>query len=151
MKSATSMTSILVDTNVLVYAYDPRDAAKNTRAQHLLQALRQSRRGILSVQTLAEFMRATQKLAIPPRTAMQYVQAFASSWPVLNLTPPVVLEAARGVSDHVLSYYDAQIWAVARLNQIGVVFSEDFNNGSTLEGVRFVNPFAEEFVVEQWV
>jgi predicted nucleic acid-binding protein len=40
---------------------------------------------------------------------------------------------------------------VARLNQIGVVFSEDFNNGSTLEGVRFVNPFAEEFVVEQWV
>ena len=150
MKSATSMTSILVDTNVLVYAYDPRDAAKNTRAQHLLQALRQSRRGILSVQTLAEFMRATQKLAIPPRTAMQYVQAFASSWPVLNLTPPVVLEAARGVSDHVLSYYDAQIWAVARLNQIGVVFSEDFNNGSTLEGVRFVNPFAEEFVLEQW-
>lgn len=82
---------------------------------------------------------------------MQYVQAFASSWPVLNLTPPVVLEAARGVSDHVLSYYDAQIWAVARLNQIGVVFSEDFNNGSTLEGVRFVNPFAEEFAVEQWV
>lgn len=150
MKSATSMTSILVDTNVLVYAYDPRDAAKNTRAQHLLQALRQSRRGILSVQTLAEFMRATQKLAIPPRTAMQYVQAFASSWPVLNLTPPVVLEAARGVSDHVLSYYDAQIWAMARLNQIGVVFSEDFNNGSTLEGVRFVNPFAEEFVLEQW-
>ena len=145
------MTSILVDTNVLVYAYDPRDAAKNTRAQHLLQELRQSRRGILSVQTLAEFMRATQKLAIPPRTAMQYVQAFASSWPVLNLTPPVVLEAARGVSDHVLSYYDAQIWAVARLNQIGVVFSEDFNNGSTLEGVRFVNPFAEEFAVEQWV
>lgn len=150
MKSATSMTSILVDTNVLVYAYDPRDAAKNTRAQHLLQALRQSRRGILSVQTLAEFMRATQKLAIPPRTAMQYVQAIASSWPVLNLTPPVVLEAARGVSDHVLSYYDAQIWAMARLNQIGVVFSEDFNNGSTLEGVRFVNPFAEEFVLEQW-
>lgn len=150
MKSATSMTSILVDTNILVYAYDPRDATKNAQAQHLLQALRQSRRGILSVQTLAEFMRATQKLAIPPRTAMQYVQAFASSWPVLNLTPPVVLEAARGVSDHVLSYYDAQIWAVARLNQIGVVFSEDFNNGSTLEGVRFVNPFAEEFVLEQW-
>ncbi|MBP8291917.1 MAG: PIN domain-containing protein [Caldilineaceae bacterium] len=151
MKSTASMTSILVDTNILVYAYDPRDATKNAQAQHLLQALRQSRRGILSVQTLAEFMRATQKLAIPPRTAMQYLQAFAASWPVLNLTPPVVLEAARGVSDYVLSYYDAQIWAVARLNQIGVVFSEDFNNGSTLEGVRFVNPFAEKFVVEQWV
>ena len=145
------MMSILVDTNVLVYAYDPRDVAKNAQAQHLLKALRQTKRGVLSVQTLAEFMRATQKLAIPARTAMGYVQAFAASWMILNLTPQVVLEAARGVSDHSLAYYDAQIWAMARLNQIGVIFSEDFNSGATLEGVRFINPFAAGFAVETWM
>jgi len=49
-----------------------------------------------------------------------------------------------------LAYYDAQIWAAARLNQIPVVFSEDFNSGSTLEGVQFVNPFASDFVLETW-
>jgi len=37
--------------------------------------------------------------------------------------------------------WDAQIWAAARLNQIPVVVSEDFNSGSMTEGVRFVNPF----------
>ena len=40
----------------------------------------------------------------------------------------VMLEALREVRDHQLSYYDAQIWAAARLNQVPVIFSEDFNS-----------------------
>ncbi|GIK71207.1 MAG: twitching motility protein PilT [Chloroflexota bacterium] len=144
------MKSILVDTNLLVYAYDPRDKARNERAQQVLQRLRQSRRGVMSVQSLAEFMRASQKLAMSPDEALRIVQAFALSWPILDLTPALVLEAGRGVSQYMLAYYDAQVWAAARLNQIGVIFSEDFNPGSILEGVRTVNPFAEEFVIEAW-
>lgn len=49
--------------------------------------------------------------------------------------------------DHQLAFYDAQIWAAARLNQIPAVFSEDFQDGRTLEGVQFVNPFSETFDV----
>ena len=63
----------------------------------------------------------------------------------------VVLEAGRGVRDHHLSYYDAQIWAAARLNQVPLVFSEDFQDGRVLEGVRFVNPFTPGFVLESWL
>jgi predicted nucleic acid-binding protein len=48
-------------------------------------------------------------------------------------------------------YYDAQIWAVARLNQVTTIFSEDFNDGQVVEGVRFVNPFAAGFLLEDWV
>jgi len=58
--------------------------------------------------------------------------------------------AGRGVRDHKLSYYDAQVWATARLNQVPVVFSEDFRDGSILEGVRFVNPFSPKFLLEKW-
>ena len=144
------MTAILVDTNILVYAYDPRDATKHVQAQQVLQRLRQIRRGMMSVQSLAEFMRASQKLSISSVDAQRYVQAFAASWPILDLTPAIVLEAGRGVSVHALAYYDAQIWATARLNQISVIFSEDFNSGSILEGVRFVNPFATGFVLDAW-
>jgi predicted nucleic acid-binding protein len=54
---------------------------------------------------------------------------------VLPLTGPVALEALRGVREHLLSYYDAQIWAVARLGQVGAVLSEDFNLGAVLDGV----------------
>lgn len=41
--------------------------------------------------------------------------------------------------------------ATARLNQISVVFSEDFNPGWITEGVRFVNPFAADFQIETWL
>ena len=68
-----------------------------------------------------------------------------------HVTSLVVLEAARGVQDHQLAYYDAQVWATARLNQIPVIFSEDFTSGTTLEGVRFVDPFAADFAIETWV
>jgi predicted nucleic acid-binding protein len=44
-----------------------------------------------------------------------------------------------------LSFWDAQIWAAARLHRIPVVLSEDFNPGAVIEGVRFVDPFGEDF------
>jgi tryptophan synthase beta chain len=40
----------------------------------------------------------------------------------------------RGARDHKLSYFDAQLWACAKLNQIPEIFSEDFQDGQILEG-----------------
>jgi predicted nucleic acid-binding protein len=54
-------------------------------------------------------------------------------------------------NDHRLSYYDAHIWAAAHLNQVPVLFSEDFQDGQVLEGVRFINPFAECFDIEKFI
>ena len=48
------------------------------------------------------------------------------------------------------SLWDAQIWAVARLNHISVVLTEDFNPGAVIEGVRFVDPFADDFRLQDW-
>ena len=64
---------------------------------------------------------------------------------MLAVTPLVVLEAARGVSTHRLHYWDAQVWATARLNQIPVVLTEDFAHGRVLEGVQFLDPFSPAF------
>ena len=80
---------------------------------------------------------------------MVQIDAWLSVFPIFNLTPQIVLEAIRGVRDHKLSYYVAQIWASARLNQVPVIFSEDFQDGQTLEGIRFINPFAGQFVIDK--
>jgi len=90
----------------------------------------------------------------PPMTveeAYERIQNFLLAWEVLDLTGPIVLEAVRGVRDYKMSYWDAQIWALARLHQIKVIFSENFNVGSVIEGVRFVNPFAENFDLGSWI
>jgi predicted nucleic acid-binding protein len=57
----------------------------------------------------------------------------------------IVCEAIRGVKEHHFSYWDAQIWASARLNQIGMILSEDYAHNSLVEGVRFINPLLPDF------
>ena len=147
------MAVVLVDTNVLVYAHDRGEPAKQEQAISVLDALEVTGNGRLTAQVLGEFFRATTKppaLMLTQEQAQQQIDNFIASWTILDTTAMVVQEAVRGVRTHHLSYYDAQVWAAARLNQIGVVFSEDFAEGSTLEGVRFVNPFSDRFVREAW-
>ena len=148
------MSPILIDTNLLIYLYDPNQPAKQNQSKRVLEQLELTRSGRLSVQALAEFFSvATRKLvpSLTPAGALEQVNLFIRLWPVFDLTPMIVLEAGRGVRNHKLSYYDAQVWATARLNQVPIVFSEDFHDGSILEGVRFVNPFSSEFVLEKWL
>ncbi len=148
------MPPILVDTNVLVYFYDQNSPEKQERANLVLDQLQQAGLGRLSTQALAEFVNAAMRKLDPPLTAaqaMQQVSMFSTAWPILDLTPQIVLEATRGVRDHGLSYYDSQMWATARLNQIPVIFSEDFQDGQVLEGVRFANPFTARFDVDAWL
>lgn len=148
------MPLILMDTNLLVYLYDQKHPKRQAQSQRVLEQLELSRNGRLSVQSLAEFFSvATRKLSpnLTAAEALHQIDLFLRLWPVFDLTPMVVLEAGRGVRDHHLSYYDAQIWAAAHLNQVPLVFSEDFQDGNVLEGVRFVNPFTPGFVLESWL
>lgn len=148
------MAHILIDTNLLVNLFDQNEPEKMTRAREVLGVLEATQFGCLSVQNLSEFVNTVTRKLSPPMSfeqARQQVSLFGQMWTVFDLTPMIVLEAARGVQDHQLSYYDAQIWAAARLNQITLVFSEDFQDGALLEGVRFVNPFSSDFDLARWV
>src|SRR5438045_9000801 len=139
------MAAILVDTNVLVYAHDRGEHEKQARAIEVLDHLQVTNSGWLSIQCLSEFFNIATHGRRPILTggeAERQVELMSQTWRILNLTSTVVLEAIRGVRVHQLAYWDAQIWALARLNQIPVIFTEDFNVGATLEGVRFINPFA---------
>lgn len=139
---------ILIDTNVLVYAYDRSEPKKQKRALEVLRHFHRTGTAVLSTQVLGELFSAlTRKIAKPfkPEVARKRVERYLASWPVLPLTPAVVQEAVRGAASHRLRYYDAQIWATARLNQLPIILSEDFSAGSLLEGVKFVNPFAALF------
>jgi predicted nucleic acid-binding protein len=148
------MAAILIDTNVLVYAHDRGEFAKQECAMDTLERLQLSGTGRLSVQCLAEFFWATTRGPQPKLTvaeAQMQVERLVRAFPVLDVTPLIVLEATRGARDRGMAYWDAQIWATARLCQVSVVFSEDFSSGSVVEGIRFVNPFAGDFRLEDWM
>jgi predicted nucleic acid-binding protein len=138
----------LLDTNLLVYALDQREPVKRERAREVLRRVGGAGSAALPAQVLSEFANTCLKKLEPrpdPEAIRREVERLLLAFPVLPLTGPVVLEALRGVREHLLSYYAAQVWAVARLGQVAVVLSEDFNPGAVLDGVSFANPLEPAF------
>ena len=141
----------LIDTNILIYAHDHDEPAKRSAARATLGALQRVENGAVSAQVLAEFfVAATRRFANAAHTldVVSQTRLYADVFTVYDTTADVVAEALRGVERYQFPYYDAQIWAVALLNHIPFVLSEDFNGGCTIEGVRFVNPLVEGFDLE---
>lgn len=147
------MDQVLIDTNILIYAHQPSETIKYDRSVQLLETLAKSGSGRLSAQILGEFLSATTRGRRPILSindALRQATLLADAFPPFDLTGLIVLEAGRGVREHRLSYFDAQIWASARLNQVPVILTEDFTNGRRLEGVQFLNPLLPSFDPARW-
>lgn len=143
--------NFLLDTNLLVYTMDPREPEKRIRARQIVEHLIRRRNAVLPSQALSEFCNVCLRKVRPrltPEEVEREVGKLIETFPVIPLTAGIPLEALRGVRVHRMAYYDAQIWAFARLGQIANVLSEDFNPGATIEGVAFLDPLREGFEVE---
>jgi predicted nucleic acid-binding protein len=104
--------SILIDTNVLVYAYDRSEPVKQAQAVRVLDYLSSRYQGVLSTPVLAEFfVSVTREISAPLSIEQAYtsIENYLAAWPVLDMTGPIVLEAVRGVRFYQFRYYDAQI------------------------------------------
>jgi predicted nucleic acid-binding protein len=144
---------VLIDTNVLVYLYDESVPKKQREARLVLRGIADAGVGVVSTQVLSEFFSVvTRRLRpkLPLELAQAELERHTRVWDVVSVTAPIIVAAARGVRDHQLSFWDAQLWAAAKLNQVDTILSEDFQAGSVLGGVRFVNPFAADFQEPGW-
>jgi len=142
---------VIVDTSVLVYTQDADDLTRHNQAIGVLDQLVERGCAVLTSQVLAEyFVTVTRRFSdrLDADLAAQQVEDFSDAMPVLDTSLAVILEALRGVVRYRMSYYDAQVWASARLNGIDTVLSEDFQDGQQIEGVRFVDPFSPAFNAE---
>ena len=138
----------LIDSNLLVYAVDPRDRSKQERALASLAGVRAANLGALSPQILGEFFVVVTRRLPAPLTiteAERMVNDYVRSWIVYDLTAAVVAKAIAGLKRYQFAYWDALIWATAEEHQLAYVLSEDFNAGAVLGDVRFLNPFHPSF------
>jgi predicted nucleic acid-binding protein len=140
----------LLDTNVLVYLIDSADPKRQARAGAVFSAS-VAAEAACSAQALSEFASVALRKFTPhltPRDVSQIIQKFDRILSVYPVTPATVLEALRGCDRYQFSFFDAQMWATARLHQVPVILTEDGNDGALMEGVRYVNPFSENFDLE---
>jgi predicted nucleic acid-binding protein len=140
--------NFFLDTNILAYVYDAKDVAKRERAGRVVEILGASGDAAISTQVLGELYSSLTRgrgLNIPHEVAEASIQRYLQSWTVFQVAPLHILEAMRGVREHKLSYYDALIWATARLNGVPYILSEDGQDGRNIDGVRTLNPLSLDF------
>ena len=95
----------------------------------------------MTTQVLGEFFTVvTRKIpsVLSAGDAVSQIRSHLSLWTVIELTGILVLDAAIGVRDHKMSFWDAQIWAAASANRIPVVLSEDISGYTRLTVLPFV-------------
>ena len=136
------MNLAFFDTNILIYADDPSLPDKQKRADDLLAGHLEHGMAAVSLQVLQEYYATvTGKLGVAPDFAQRRVEIFSSA----NVVRFEVKDVLAAIELHRLvriSFWDALIVHAARLSGAGVLYSEDFQHGSNLGGVRIVNPFA---------
>lgn len=138
------MTAALVDTNIAVYAYDPAEPQKGSRARDFLRELSQCEELFLSTQVLNEFTAVLLRRSRGSKTVgeiLETTRELSSLGPVLPLTARMTWLALQAVAEHSFSFWDALIWATAKVYGLSRVYSEDFQHGRILDGVQFINPF----------
>lgn len=135
-----------VDTNVLLYAYDPAAGDRHETARTLVDRLWRERRGALSIQVLQEFyVNVTRKAAKPmtPESAAERLKSL-SRWRVHSPLPDDVVAAATWSTRYQLSFWDAMIVRSAAELRCETLWTEDLSDGQVIEGVRLQNPFGAE-------
>lgn len=132
-----------VDTNVLVYARDASDAAKQERAARWVRHLWEEETGRISFQVLHEYyMTTTRKLrpGLSPEAARSDVRDLLAWDPVAADGP--LIESAWSIEQRFdLSFWDAMIVASAHATRCDVLLTEDLQHGADLDGVTVMDPF----------
>jgi predicted nucleic acid-binding protein len=130
---------VFFDTNILIYAVT-KDDPRSAQAEELLAS-----GGVLSVQILNEFVSvALRKIRMPWTDVREALDAFRDLCPSpLPITMEVHETALKIAQTHGYGIYDALVVAAALEARCATLYSEDLQDGQTIEGQLTIrNPFA---------
>ncbi len=142
---------VLVDTNVWINAVDPREQAKGRIANRLIEGLMAADLVAITPQIAAEFFnvatrpRQGQPPLFSKATAALRLATLLEICTCFDMSAATVAEAVRAAVEFQMHIYDAHIWAVARLNGVATILTEDLQSRPIIEGVRYVDAFAADF------
>jgi predicted nucleic acid-binding protein len=134
--------TVFFDTNVLIYAQDPREPAKQAAAEAWLARCWRDGIGRISTQVLNELYANLRRFAPDekPEVARRIVRRYRAwqPWVVDELT----VDQAWDIQDRVsLNYWDALMVAAAQAIGCGVLLTEDLQHDRRIDSLRVVNPF----------
>ncbi len=137
-----SAKRVSLDTNILIYAIDKDAGAKQHISIDLIKTCAINGDCVLTLQSLSEFYTAaTRKNKVTCAQATGQLEDWQLLFPTILPSTHTINHALKAVEEHTLSFWDAMLWAVADENNVIELYSEDFQSGRQLNGVKFTNPF----------
>ena len=140
------MPGKLIDTNVLVYAYDTSEGKKHTASKDLLRHLWIEGGGVVCLQNLMEFFVViTRKVETPVDVviAKGIVQDFIGSdkWTVIDRDADTLLAALDLVAKHGMHLWDAAIAATMLENDVLEIITENTKDFRKIPQLLVSSPF----------
>ena len=130
-----------LDTNVLIYAFDPSDAKKHAVAATLLKKALAAGWPIAS-QVYGEFFNATVRKRIATReVAREVIQTWSSMMQPIVSTNDAHSAALKLATTHQVQYWDALIIATCAEHGVKQLYTEDGPGITKPLGVRCTDPF----------
>ena len=133
-----------VDSNVFVYARDPRDPAKQQRARQWRDHLWTQRLGRTSAQVLSETYVALRRLGGAAPDEIWNSVARLVAWRPQAIDEKVILHAREAELRWRLSWWDSLIVAAAQMQNCSVLLTEDLHDGAAFGNLVVRSPFTLE-------
>lgn len=136
----------LIDTNILVYAYDESEVKKHKICKRLIdECWRVREKYSISIQNLSEFyVVITKKVEkpVPMETAKEIIGDIIEfqNWAVINYDVHTILSAIELNREYEVHYWDALIAATMRENNIFCIYTED-GDFKSIPWLKVINPF----------
>ena len=132
---------LTADSNVLVYALEDDDP--RTLIARNIMASAPTLDMILTTQVFGEFLNVIKRKH-PDRVseAVGAVASWSILYPVIATATEHLVAAAHLAERHRLQFWDSLILTVAASAEVEVMFTEDLQDGASIDGIRIVNPFA---------
>lgn len=137
----------LIDSNILIYAYDETEKTKHRAAKALIYDIIQNEKSFaLSAQNLSEFFFIiTEKLKMDKEVAEYLIKGYARMkfGKILPIDTNSIIRAMNLSREYNLHYWDALIAAVMEENRINKIYTENVKDFSKLPWIEAVNPLIQ--------
>ena len=130
-----------IDTNILLYAHDPRDVRKQKIATEIIQSISN---GVLLWQVANEYLSASRKLepfGFNRSDVFKDISDFKKIWITILPSWNIIEQTESLLNRFSLSFWDAMIISASLEGKILRLYSEDFDSYKNIDGLEIINPF----------
>ncbi|MBM4053611.1 MAG: PIN domain-containing protein [Planctomycetes bacterium] len=140
------MKDRLIDTNILVYAYDASEGYKHRAARELLKSVWEEGGGIVCLQNLMEFFVViTRKVENPisiivAKTIIEDILK-SKNWKIIDRDTDTLLKAIDITFEYRIHLWDALIVACMKENDVLEIVTENRNDFERIPEIKVTIPF----------